>query len=187
MDLIGKYESGAVIVKTYEIGMPYMIKIVREDGNVQTLFLKNDEFGELCDCISYIKAGLPAKSSDALVPYLNDSSRRIFQQNKAKGFWDDDRNIGELLMLITSELAEALEADRKFKSAKLHHFYQALTNDNFIEVFSKHIKDTFEDEIADAVIRLLDLCGGLGIDIETHINLKLQYNQSRGQKHGKKY
>jgi NTP pyrophosphatase (non-canonical NTP hydrolase) len=49
------------------------------------------------------------------------------------------------------------------------------------------VKDTFEDEIADTVIRLLDLSEGLGIDIEKHIRLKLEYNKTRPHKHGKKY
>ena len=53
--------------------------------------------------------------------------------------------------------------------------------------FETEIKDTFEDEIADTVIRLLDLSEGLGIDLETHIRLKLQYNKTRPYKHNKAY
>ena len=47
--------------------------------------------------------------------------------------------------------------------------------------------DTFEDEIADAVIRLLDLAAGLGIDLEKHISSKVQYNETRPILHGKSY
>lgn len=49
------------------------------------------------------------------------------------------------------------------------------------------VKDTLEDELADALIRLLDLTAHLGIDIERHIELKMQYNALRPYKHGKKY
>ena len=54
-------------------------------------------------------------------------------------------------------------------------------------LFRSTIKDTFEDEIADAVIRLLDLSAGLNIDIEKHIEAKLKYNVSRPKLHGKAY
>ncbi len=80
---------------------------------------------------------------------------------KEKGFWDQERNIGEALMLVVTELAEAMEGHR--------------------------IKDTanFKEEIADAFIRLFDLCGGLGIDIEEEIVRKSIKNKSRPYKHGK--
>ena len=45
----------------------------------------------------------------------------------------------------------------------------------------------FVVEIADAVIRLLDLSAGLGIDIDAHVCYKLEYNATRPYKHGKKY
>lgn len=104
---------------------------------------------------------------------LNDLAAKIYEANAAKGFWDNERNIGELLMLVVSELGEALEAHRKGRM-----------NDPKIEGFQK---DTFEDEIADTFIRLFDLAGGLGIDIEKNITQKLEYNASRPRLHGKKY
>ena len=127
---------------------------------------------------------------------LNKLSEQIFRANKAKGFWTDnpkDRNFGELLMLIVSEAAEALEADRdglwcseehkQEADALLGHDYQG----NWKAYFEKNIKNTAEDEIADTIIRLLDLCGGYGIDIDWHIANKLRYNATRGQKHGRGY
>ena len=116
---------------------------------------------------------------------LNESANVIFQNNKEKGFWDNDRNVGELLMLITSELGEAMEAHRKGKFANGHSM--AASYATWKEWFEKHYKDTFEDEIADAVIRLLDLSAGLGIDLEKHINEKVKYNKLRERLHGKQY
>lgn len=78
-----------------------------------------------------------------------------------KGFWDKERNIGEALMLIVTELAEAMEAHRK------------------------QDQDNFKEELADSFIRLLDLCGGLGIDIEGEIAKKSAKNKTRPYKHGK--
>lgn len=121
---------------------------------------------------------------------LNSASLEIHQDAKRKGFWDSERETGTLLMLCVSELAEALEADRKGKFANVK-LYEAVdqtgrpSHDAFS--FESTIKDTFEDEIADTIIRLLDLCGARGIDIEKHINLKLKYNRSRELMHGKAY
>lgn len=108
---------------------------------------------------------------------------------KEKGFWDKERNVGEMLMLIVSELGEALEAHRKEKHTTWNNFVgDALQSPLHVkEVFEKDVKDTFEDEIADVFIRLGDLCGGLGIDIEKHIEVKMAYNTTREKLHGKKY
>ena len=85
-----------------------------------------------------------------------------------KGFWDKKRNVGEMLMLIVSELGEAIEAHRKGN-------------------FGLGQKDTFEDELADTAIRLFDLCGGFGIDLEKQMEWKINFNKSREQRHGKAY
>jgi len=87
---------------------------------------------------------------------------------KAKGFWDKERNVGEMLMLIVSELGEAIEAHRTGNAGLLK-------------------KDTFEDELADTAIRLFDLCGGLGIDLEKQLEWKMSFNQTREVRHGKAY
>ena len=92
---------------------------------------------------------------------LNELSQICHSIAKGKGFWDRERNIGEALMLIVTELAEAMEA----------HRIQDQVN--------------FKEEIADAFIRLLDLCGGLEIDIEEEISKKSHKNKNRPYKHGK--
>ena len=38
-----------------------------------------------------------------------------------------------------------------------------------------YLKNTFEDELADVIIRVLDLCAFKGIDIESHIKAKMRY------------
>lgn len=113
----------------------------------------------------------------------------IYANNKEKGFWDSERNFGELLMLIVSELGEALEAHRKDRNTNNLGFNESVYygDQDFKKTFEKFVKDTVEDEIADAVIRLLDLCEGLGIDLEWHIEQKVAYNKTRPIKHGKNY
>lgn len=129
---------------------------------------------------------------------IKEIAQEIHQNNIAKGFWEDKphKNVGELLMLCVSELSEALEAHRKSKHANLEVYENCIKSDDILEEdkeiyiqqeFIRNIKDTFEDEIADTVIRLFDLSEGLGIDLEKHIRLKLDYNKTRPYKHNKAY
>jgi NTP pyrophosphatase (non-canonical NTP hydrolase) len=115
---------------------------------------------------------------------LNNAAKQIHEDAKRKGFWDSERETGTLLMLCVSELSEALEADRKNRIANLYKFHAGIAHG---DLFETYIKDTFEDELADTIIRILDLCGAKGIDIEKHINLKLEYNRTRERMHGKRY
>ena len=92
---------------------------------------------------------------------LNEWSVYCHSIAKEKGFWEKERNVGEALMLVVTELAEAMEGYR--------HNDQA----------------NFKEELADTYIRLFDLCGGLGIDIEAEIAKKTETNKSRPYKHGK--
>ena len=92
---------------------------------------------------------------------LNELAQLCHRIAVEKGFWETERNIGEALMLIVTELAEAMEAHRHQDDAN------------------------FREELADAFIRLLDLCGGLKIDIEDEIYQKSIRNKKRPYKHGK--
>lgn len=120
---------------------------------------------------------------------------------KGNGFWDEERNVSEMLMLIVSEVAEAQEALRKNHYADkglcddlAHDLHLDAQDEEFTYSredwnahFAKHIKSSFEDELADVAIRLFDLCGGLNIDLEKHIVLKMHYNSTRPRKHGKAF
>lgn len=135
---------------------------------------------------------------------INQLRDEIHEIAKSKGFWDKPREIGTLLTLCVSELAEAIEADRNESYCQMERFNRILVSSRIInndptytgEItrdqawavnFEACIKDTFEDELADTVIRILDLCGAKGIDIEKHIELKMKYNATREMLHGKKY
>lgn len=78
------------------------------------------------------------------------------------GWHENPREIGTMLMLIVSELAEAMEGDRKgLKDDHLPH------------------RDMMEVELADAVIRIFDLSGKMGFDLGGALVEKLIYNQNR--------
>ena len=94
---------------------------------------------------------------------LNELRDEAWANAEAHGFHEEPINFAERLMLVVSELAEALEA---------HEL---------------HLQGRVEDEIADALIRILDLAGIYKVDLEFHVAAKMQYNEGRPYKHGKKY
>lgn len=113
---------------------------------------------------------------------LNELAKKIHANAVEKGFWDNRLSFAELIMLVVTELAEAVEADRKDNWCEISNPVN-YSND----AFEKLIKDTVQDEIADAIIRLLDLCSAYNINIGLHIEAKMRYNESRERLHGKRY
>ena len=127
---------------------------------------------------------------------INDQCKQQHINMLRKGF--DSKDFPRDLMLIVSELSEALEADRKGNDANNLPECTAKSLLNRIgdsdldecvwkRFFESYIKDTIQDEIADALLRIMDLCGKYKIDIDTHVAIKSYYNSLRKQKHGKKY
>lgn len=113
---------------------------------------------------------------------IKELCEKAHQTAVDKGFWYvAQKSPTELLMLIVSELGEACEALRKNRR-QLPTIQQA--NGEFKKEWTK---DTFEDEIADAFIRLGDMCQALNIDIEWQIEKKMEYNKTRPYKHGKEF
>lgn len=123
---------------------------------------------------------------------ITELVKESYDITEEKGFHQEPINIGEKLMLIVSELSEALEAHRSRRLiAKEHQRLLEFYIDDITTVGNKEfeifIKDSFEDELADVIIRIGDLCGLLDIDLESHVKAKLKYNQSRPHKHDKRY
>ncbi len=83
---------------------------------------------------------------------------------KEKGWWEKERNEGELIALMHSELSEALEAMRNHGK-----------------------KEEVAEELADCCIRIFDYCGARGIDLEEVLLKKMEYNKGRPYRHGKKF
>lgn len=75
---------------------------------------------------------------------------------------DVNRNFGEVVSLMHSELSEALEADRK-------------------GLMDNHLphRDGREVEFADCIIRILDTAEVLGLDVAGAIIEKNRYNRER--------
>jgi NTP pyrophosphatase (non-canonical NTP hydrolase) len=90
---------------------------------------------------------------------------------KSKGWWDTDRPVTEALVLIHCEVSECVEALRQGNKADRH---------------LPQYKE-FDVELADIVIRVMDLSAKLGIDLGAVIKAKVEYNRSRPHKHGKQF
>lgn len=138
-------------------------------------------------------------------PTLSELANLCHANARLKGFWDKPVERGTRLMLITSELGEALDADREGRNADLADFELRLTEldnsiptkdreerlkiegENFVSLFKSRVKDSYGDELADALIRILDTALGDGIDIAKHVQLKMRYNATREKMHGKAY
>ncbi|KEF40434.1 putative pyrophosphatase [Schinkia azotoformans MEV2011] len=95
-------------------------------------------------------------------PSITNLCQQAFETAKSKGWHDEERETGTLLALIHSEVSEALEADRKGNA------------------------ENFAEELADVCIRVFDLCGAKGVDLESAILNKMKRNKSRTYKHGGK-
>jgi len=98
---------------------------------------------------------------------INAIAKEVHDQNSK--WWRDprtgepiERNRGEMLMLIVTEIAECCEGERKgLMDDKLPHRPMA------------------EVELADAIIRIFDYAGGHGMDLGGAFIEKLAYNQTR--------
>lgn len=108
-------------------------------------------------------------NTSVLLNQLRMLQESVHQDNVDAGWWTDletgerkQRNKGELLMLIVTEIAEAMEGERKdLMDDKLPHRKNA------------------EVELADAFIRILDYCGGFGYDLAGAMQDKLEFNRTR--------
>ncbi len=125
---------------------------------------------------------------------INEIAKEIHQVNVDKGFWEqkEERNIGELLMLCVSELSEALEAHRSGGSLNIAEEVKAEYQNkkgtpDYSPWFRENVKNTFPDELADTMIRIMDLSAAYNIDLEWYIRAKLEYNKTRAHRHGKAY
>lgn len=167
------------------------------------------------------------------------------------GFHEKMLTVEHMMMLVLSEIGEAVEADRRNLHANLHGF-EICKGLTYNDSFKNYVKDSVEDELVDVCIRLFDICGvfnvvpdylsegdmrdtfdalckdmsfcercfmlscllcrcedldtnslssiiggaltfiscmatDMGVDLVHHIELKMEYNETRPKKHGKKY
>lgn len=122
---------------------------------------------------------------------LNEAAKIVHENNTEKGFNAPEETVASKLMHIVSELSEALEAHKSGRKANLEKYvldrkaWVGGANRASSPSFEANVKDTFEDEITDALLRILNLSAEYKIDIEAHLFEKMLYNKTRPYLHGK--
>ncbi len=113
----------------------------------------------------------PKPNLDNAFNELKNIQKDIHATAVEKGWWEkSERNFGESIALMHSELSEALEASRAGNPP-----------DDKIPEYSG-----IEAELADCVIRILDVAEGNGFDVIGAMKAKIDYNKTRSYKHGGK-
>lgn len=102
------------------------------------------------------------------------------------GWWStpEDQNISTKIALIHSEVSEAFE---EYRHGRMETYFDGsfpTDREAWYEWAKTHKPEGFDVELADAMIRIFDLAGALGIDLETAITLKSIYNEGRPFRHG---
>lgn len=95
---------------------------------------------------------------------LNSIATKLHNVAVDHGWWEYERNLGEILCLIHSEVSEALESLRNNEG-----------------------QESFAEELADIIIRTLDLAARLNINIGYTVLRKNEINIDRPHKHGKEF
>lgn len=104
---------------------------------------------------------------------IRDMQRAAWQNSEDHGFHQPNPNIPERLALIHSEVSEALEAYRDGQMQT-----KCRESDGKPEGFAS--------ELADIVIRVMDLAEELKIDLHQEIAVKHGFNMTHPHKHGGK-
>lgn len=109
-------------------------------------------------------------SYSLFVAAFNNMASDVHENAINHGWWEEDRNSGEMIALMHSELSECLEGLRAGNppSDKIPEFTCA------------------EEELADCIIRIMDTAKKRGWNIAAAIEAKHAYNINRPYKHGGK-
>lgn len=114
---------------------------------------------------------------------LDDLAEEIADISEFNGFWTPDK-IGDVgiiptkLALIHDEVSEALQVHREQYDD---------SDEDVATVMTQLQEEDFTEELADIIIRVLDVAGYYDLEIGLAVTSKIEKNRGRTYKHGKRY
>ena len=115
---------------------------------------------------------------------LNELRDEAYSIAKANGWHEEEHSDEHWIMLVITEIAEAVQADRKDLHADVEAFKKYEEIIDFKENFERQIKNTVEDELSDVVIRCLDLAGMRKFDLEEEVEALMEMAESIKERKG---
>lgn len=130
---------------------------------------------------------------------INQLAKEVHENAVAHGWWETPPSIPEALCLIHSELSEALEEYREGKPLIYGTCALAAEDCEYSgvcdrvgppgeggEIEGPCKPEGIAVELADVILRTLDLMAHLGVDVDAVVMAKHRYNLGREYKHGGK-
>lgn len=162
-------QGGGGVTKHRDYGHEFTLHVLPKEVWRRAGVAVCDRFDDVADV-----SGLPGDHGGTTSMSLNELRDRVHRDACSNGWWEEPRSFGELIALVHSELSEALEDHRNGYAP----------DQWYPELSGKPVG--IPTELADVIIRVLDMCGAYGIDIDRVVQQKLEYNLSRGHRHGGK-
>ena len=114
---------------------------------------------------------------------LNKLAKEAYKNAEKRGFFPENGNIEANLFQVVSEVAEIGEALRDGKRSRLaSEVNEQKEPIGFEWAYRLFIKDSVEQELAGAIIALLSIAHKLGVDVEKHVELEMEFNRLRGER-----
>lgn len=127
---------------------------------------------------------------------IREIQAEVYRLAKEKGWHDTETTLTERIMLVVTELAEAVESIRRNEPAiwQKGMINNPLSNQDEPIKFYPHDPEWLVSqkpegvltELADATIRIMDICESQGWDLSKAIELKHNFNKCREYRHGGK-
>ena len=130
---------------------------------------------------------------------INELAKEVHDNAVAHGWWEKPPTLPEALCLIHSELSEALEEYREGNPLIYGTCALAAEDCKYSGVCDRVGRpgegegidgpckpEGIAVELADVILRTLDLMAALGVDVDAVVTAKHKYNLGREYRHGRK-